>query len=109
MEMALVNLVAPGERLLAVSQGYFGDRWIQLAQAFGIEVEALQAEWGDAVPPEDLARRRPKSACGSPEPRACRGRRRQRLKATGMTASTDGCQAGTSLKPSSTTQSKRIP
>ena len=54
MEMALVNLVAPGERILVVSQGFFGDRWTQLAQAFGIEVDPLQAEWGTAVTPEEL-------------------------------------------------------
>ena len=54
MEMALVNLVAPGERILVVSQGFFGDRWTQLAQAFGIDVEPLQAEWGTAVTPDEL-------------------------------------------------------
>jgi len=54
MEMALVNLVAPGERILVVSQGFFGDRWTQLGQAFGIEVEPLQAEWGRAIDPEQL-------------------------------------------------------
>ena len=33
MEMALVNLVGPDEKLLVLSQGYFGDRWSQLAEA----------------------------------------------------------------------------
>jgi alanine-glyoxylate transaminase/serine-glyoxylate transaminase/serine-pyruvate transaminase len=56
MEMALVNLVAPGEQLLVVSQGYFGDRWSQLAEAFGIRCDHLQAEWGTTIPPEQLAR-----------------------------------------------------
>ncbi|HXV76492.1 MAG TPA: alanine--glyoxylate aminotransferase family protein [Candidatus Polarisedimenticolaceae bacterium] len=56
MEMALVNLVASDERLLVVSQGYFGDRWAQLAQAFGIECRLLQAEWGRQVPVERVRR-----------------------------------------------------
>jgi alanine-glyoxylate transaminase/serine-glyoxylate transaminase/serine-pyruvate transaminase len=56
MEMALVNLVRPGERLLVISQGYFGDRYGELASAFGIEVEMLQAEWGSAVRAEEVAR-----------------------------------------------------
>ena len=42
MEMALVNTVAAGEKILVVSQGFFGDRFIKLGQAFGIEVDVLQ-------------------------------------------------------------------
>jgi len=34
MEMSLVNTVAHGEKLLVISQGYFGDRFIKLGQAF---------------------------------------------------------------------------
>ncbi|MEH7075858.1 pyridoxal-phosphate-dependent aminotransferase family protein [Neobacillus drentensis] len=51
MEMALVNTVAAGEKLLVISHGYFGDRFIKLGEAFGIEVEVLQAEWGKQVSP----------------------------------------------------------
>ncbi|MEW6546174.1 MAG: alanine--glyoxylate aminotransferase family protein [Bacillota bacterium] len=54
MEMALVNTVAPGERVLVVSHGYFGDRFVPLAQAFGIEVDVLRAEWGKRVPVEEI-------------------------------------------------------
>lgn len=57
MEMALVNTVAPGESILVVSQGYFGDRWGDLAAAFGIQCDVLRAEWGRAVPAEELAAR----------------------------------------------------
>ena len=49
MEMAIVNTMAEGERLLVISHGYFGDRFIPLAQAYGIEVDVLQAEWGRRV------------------------------------------------------------
>ncbi len=49
MEMAIVNTVGEGERLLVISHGYFGDRFIPLAEAFGIEVDVLQAEWGKRV------------------------------------------------------------
>lgn len=54
MEMALVNTVAPGERLLIVSNGFFGDRFIKLGQAFGFDVEVIQAEWGKAVTADEL-------------------------------------------------------
>ena len=48
MEMAVVNTIAKGEKLLVISHGYFGDRFTPLAKAFGIEVEVLQSEWGQA-------------------------------------------------------------
>lgn len=57
MEMAIVNTIAEGEKLLVVSQGYFGDRFIKLGQAFGIEVEVLQSEWGQQVSPEEIDRK----------------------------------------------------
>jgi alanine-glyoxylate transaminase / serine-glyoxylate transaminase / serine-pyruvate transaminase len=57
MEIALVNTVRPGERLLVVSQGYFGDRFAECAAAFGIEAEVLRSEWGRAVPPAEVAAR----------------------------------------------------
>ncbi len=56
MEMALVNLVRPGERVLVISQGYFGDRYAELAESFGCEVEVLRSEWGRAVPAEAVER-----------------------------------------------------
>jgi alanine-glyoxylate transaminase/serine-glyoxylate transaminase/serine-pyruvate transaminase len=49
MEMALINTVAPGEKILIVSHGYFGDRFIGVANALGIEAEALSSEWGKQV------------------------------------------------------------
>ncbi len=52
MEIALINTVAPGEKLLVISHGYFGDRFIPLAKAFGIQVETLQAEWGQHIKTE---------------------------------------------------------
>lgn len=54
MEMALVNTVAASEKLLVISQGYFGDRFIHLGKAFGIEVEVLQSEWGKQVELSDV-------------------------------------------------------
>ncbi|SEM95980.1 aspartate aminotransferase [Mesobacillus persicus] len=54
MEMALINTVAPGEKVLVISQGYFGDRFIKLGEAFGYEVEVVQSEWGKQVQPLDV-------------------------------------------------------
>lgn len=49
MEIAIVNTVAPGEKLLVLSQGFFGDRFIKLAESFGIEVDVIKSEWGQRV------------------------------------------------------------
>ena len=49
MEMAVVNTVAEGERLLVISHGYFGDRFTPLGKAYGIDVDVLQADWGKRV------------------------------------------------------------
>ena len=57
MEIALVNVVAPGERVLVVSHGYFGDRFGDLAASFGIEADVVKSEWGKAVPPGEVANR----------------------------------------------------
>lgn len=54
MEMAIVNTVAPGEKLLVVSHGYFGDRFTPLAQAYGIEVKTIQAPWGQHADLEQI-------------------------------------------------------
>jgi alanine-glyoxylate transaminase/serine-glyoxylate transaminase/serine-pyruvate transaminase len=57
MEIALVNVVAPGQTVLVVSHGYFGDRFAELAAAFGIRCDLVRSEWGFAVPPAEVARR----------------------------------------------------
>lgn len=49
MEMAIINTVGKGEKLLVISHGYFGDRFTPLAKAYGIEVDILQADWGKQV------------------------------------------------------------
>jgi alanine-glyoxylate transaminase/serine-glyoxylate transaminase/serine-pyruvate transaminase len=53
-EAAVVNLVAPDERLLVVSHGYFGDRFQQIADAYGIPVDRITANPGESVSPEAL-------------------------------------------------------
>ncbi|WP_328219991.1 hypothetical protein [Ureibacillus terrenus] len=48
MEMAIVNTVGKDERLLVLSQGYFGDRFARLAEAYNLQVDVLQSKWGGA-------------------------------------------------------------
>lgn len=54
MEMALINTVARSEKILIVSQGFFGDRFIGVANSLGIESETLASEWGKQVSPQAI-------------------------------------------------------
>ncbi len=56
-ESAIVNLCSPGDRVLAVTAGYFGERWAAMARTFGCEVEELRYAWGETPSAEDLARK----------------------------------------------------
>jgi aspartate aminotransferase-like enzyme len=57
MESAVANLVSPGERVLVVSAGYFGERWTELARAYAADVDELAYAWGEAPSAADLAER----------------------------------------------------
>ena len=52
MEAAVSNLFSPGEKVLVINGGKFGERWQQIGQAFGLQVTQLKVEWGKAVKPE---------------------------------------------------------
>jgi aspartate aminotransferase-like enzyme len=55
-ESAIANLVSPGERVVAVTAGAFGERWVAMGEAFGADVVPLRYEWGETPSPDDLAR-----------------------------------------------------
>jgi aspartate aminotransferase-like enzyme len=57
MESAVANLCSPGERVLVVSAGYFGERWASLAKAFGVDVDHLRYAWGEVPTVEDTVAR----------------------------------------------------
>jgi aspartate aminotransferase-like enzyme len=55
MEAALVNVLSPGDSMLALVAGAFGERWADLGRAHGMNVRTLTAGWGEAVPPQRVA------------------------------------------------------
>lgn len=57
MEAALVNVVAPGERLLVVENGQFGERFSAIGKALGAKVDAIVVPWGEAVDLGEVKRR----------------------------------------------------
>jgi aspartate aminotransferase-like enzyme len=56
LEAALINSVPAGRKVLCLIAGRFGERWRNLAAAFGIEAVTVQVPWGQAVTPEMLSK-----------------------------------------------------
>ena len=57
LESVVANLTSPGDRVVAVSAGYFGERWADIARAYGCEVEHIAYEWGETPSANDVASR----------------------------------------------------
>ena len=49
LEAAIVNTLSPGDKVLSVSIGVFGDRFAKIAEKFGAEITPLNFEWGKAA------------------------------------------------------------
>lgn len=49
LEAAVVNTLSPGDKVLAVTVGAFGDRFANIAKQFGADVTLLKFEWGKAA------------------------------------------------------------
>jgi len=52
MEASVTNLTSPGDRVLVVTAGKFGERWVSLVKAFGCEADVVSAPYGQTF---DLA------------------------------------------------------
>lgn len=52
MEAAIVNSITPGDHVLSVTNGSFGDRFAKIADAFGAKTQRLAFEWGQPVDPD---------------------------------------------------------
>jgi aspartate aminotransferase-like enzyme len=49
MEAAVSNLFSPGDKVLVINGGKFGERWLNIANAFGLDPIEVKVEWGQAV------------------------------------------------------------
>lgn len=49
MEALIVNTLSPGDQILAINSGKFGERWIEMSRAFGVIVDEITVPWGHAV------------------------------------------------------------
>src|SRR3954466_14750765 len=51
MDSAAANLIRPGTKVLACAAGKFGERWIQLAEAYGADLTKYEPGWGERLAP----------------------------------------------------------
>ncbi len=56
LEVAVVNTLSPGDRVLSVSIGSFGDRLKSIAKTYGADVVSYALEWGEAADPEVIGK-----------------------------------------------------
>lgn len=52
MEASVANFLSPGDRVIVCSAGKFGERWAEIAKAFGLNAVVLKEEYGSVVSPE---------------------------------------------------------
>jgi aspartate aminotransferase-like enzyme len=54
VEATFVSLFSPGDTILSVNGGKFGERWVKMPRAFGLNVVEIKVPWGTAVQPDRL-------------------------------------------------------
>src|SRR5579884_4325658 len=58
MEASVSNCFSPGDRVIVCSAGKFGERWVEIAKAYGLNVAMVEAPYGKAVAPEAVEKAR---------------------------------------------------
>lgn len=53
-EASLQNFFSKDDTVLCVTGGKFGENWLKMSQAFGLNAIAIEVKWGDAVDPQDV-------------------------------------------------------
>jgi aspartate aminotransferase-like enzyme len=54
MQAAVVNILSPGDSVLVLNGGKFGDRWAKICRAFGVKATSVDVGWGEGYSKEQL-------------------------------------------------------
>ncbi|MBF0122334.1 MAG: alanine--glyoxylate aminotransferase family protein [Candidatus Omnitrophica bacterium] len=54
MEAAVANIASPGDKVITVEYGKFGERWASLAKAYKLNAVTLKIEWGRTITPDEV-------------------------------------------------------
>ena len=52
MEAGIINTLSRGDKVICGDNGKFGERWVKLAKAYGLDVQVVEADWGQPLDPE---------------------------------------------------------
>ena len=56
MEAGIINTLSQGDTVLCGENGKFGERWLKVAESYGLKVITIKAEWGQPLNPDDFKR-----------------------------------------------------
>ncbi len=54
MEAGIINTLSKGDQVICGNNGKFGERWVKVAKAYGLDVKVVKAEWGQPLDPNDF-------------------------------------------------------
>ena len=54
MEAGIINTLSKGDKVICGENGKFGERWVKVAEQFGLDVITINSEWGTPLDPEEF-------------------------------------------------------
>ena len=56
MEAGIINTLSKGDQVICGDNGKFGERWVKVAKAYGLDVKVIKADWGKPLDPNEFKR-----------------------------------------------------
>ncbi len=56
MEAGIINTLSKGDQVICGDNGKFGERWVKVAKAYGLDVKVIKADWGQQLDPDEFKR-----------------------------------------------------
>jgi len=56
MEAGIINTLSKGDQVICGDNGKFGERWVKVAKAYGLDVKVVKADWGIPLDPNQFKR-----------------------------------------------------
>jgi len=56
MEAGIINTLSKGDQVICGDNGKFGERWVKVAKAYGLDVKVVKADWGTPLDPNQFKR-----------------------------------------------------
>ncbi len=54
MEAGIINTLSKGDKVICGDNGKFGERWVKIAKAYGLDVMTIKSNWGDPLNPKEF-------------------------------------------------------